>query len=51
MLSEETVRKLKALYEDDELSWVCLGKKEYVSVKTTDSKRIFKQKGLLLVNP
>jgi hypothetical protein len=37
-------------YGDDEFFQMCTGKKEYISVKTADSKRIHKQKRLLFVN-
>jgi hypothetical protein len=49
-LNEETVQTVKAFYEDNDFAGMCPGKKEYVSVKTTDSRRIHRQKRLLLVN-
>jgi hypothetical protein len=49
-LSEETIQKVNVFYEDDEFPWLCPGKEGYVSIKTTDSKRIHEHKRLLLVN-
>ena len=48
-LSKATAEKVTALYESDEFSRMCAGKKEYVSVKV-DGVKIQKQKRLLLVN-
>jgi hypothetical protein len=35
-LSEATVQKQKTLFEEDEFSRMCPGKKQYVSIKTAD---------------
>jgi hypothetical protein len=44
------LQKIKVFYDDNEFSRMYPGKKEYVSVKTTDTKRIHEQKRLLVVN-
>ncbi len=48
-LEEDTVQKVKALYEDDEVSRICPGIQDYVSVKINGT-RVQKQKRLLLAN-
>ena len=48
-LSQDVIDSVKNFFEDDEFSRLCLGKKDFVSVKV-DGKRVHKQKRLLLRN-
>lgn len=48
-LSQETVDKVHAFYNDDEYSRMCPGQKEFVSVKEA-GERVQRQKRLLLLN-
>ena len=49
-LSEETKRRVIDFYNDDEVSRVCPGKKDFVSVINSEGKREHVQKRLLLAN-
>jgi hypothetical protein len=49
-LSEESKAKVIDFYNDDEVSRMCPGKKDFVSVKNSEGKRIHVQKRLLLAN-
>lgn len=48
-LSEQVTQRVEALYEDDEFSRQCPGKKDFVSVRINGEK-VHKQKRLLLCN-
>ena len=48
-LSDAVISKIEAFYQQDDISRMCPGKKEFVSVKT-DSGREHKQKRLLQMN-
>ena len=49
-ICEEVRQKIKSFYEDDEISRLCPGKKDYVRVKDGTGKKIKMQKRLLLGN-
>ena len=49
-LSEESKTKVIDFYNDDEVSRMCPGKKDFVSVKNSEGKRVHVQKRLLLTN-
>ena len=49
-LSEESKTKVIDFYNDDEVSRMCPGKKDFVSVKNSEGKRVHVQKRLLLAN-
>lgn len=49
-MSDETKSKVINFYEDDEISLTMPGRKDFVSVKTEDGKRVHRQKRLLLSN-
>jgi len=48
-LAQATVEKVIEIYQSDEYSRMCPGKKEYVSVKI-EGKKVQKQKRILLIN-
>lgn len=49
-LSEDVINLVKNFYESDEVSRLMPGKKDYVSMKDSDNKRIHVQKRLILGN-
>ena len=49
-LSEESKTKVIDFYNDDEVSRMCPGKKDFVSVKNSEGKPVHVQKRLLLAN-
>ena len=48
-LSPDVIDLIKGMYEDDQFSRMCPGKKDFMSVRM-DGARVLKQKRLLLIN-
>jgi len=49
-ISEEECQKVKSFYESDEVSRICPGKKDYVTVRDENGVKVKKQKRLILGN-
>ena len=49
-LSDELLARVKSFYEDDQISHMCAGKKNFVTVKNSDGTKERHQKRLILCN-
>ena len=49
-LSDELLARVKLFYEEDQISWMCAGKKHFVTIKTSDGTKEHHQKRLILSN-
>ena len=49
-LSEELLARVKSFYEEDQISQMCAGKKDFVTIKNSDGAKERHQKRLILCN-
>ena len=49
-LSEELLARVKSFYEEDQISQMCAGKKDFVTIKNSDGAKEHHQKRLILCN-
>ena len=49
-LSDELLARVKSFYEEDQISWMCAGKKDCLTIKNSDCTKERHQKRLILCN-
>ena len=49
-LSDELLARVKSFYEEDQISCMCAGKKDFVTIKNSDGTKEHHQKRLILCN-
>ena len=49
-LSDELLARVKSFYEEDQISCMCAGKKNFVTIKNSDGTKEHHQKRLILCN-